>query len=97
MFSNDLAYSTKDVLDLGFMFSSPLFFVSQDENKKVIEHQLSELSFTTETQLLIAAAKESNKSFQFLRSVATQACFTEMLIRTPRALHICCHGITNNE
>jgi CHAT domain len=97
MFSNDMVYSTKDVLDLGFMFSSPLFFVSRDENKKVIEHQLSELSFTTETQLLIAAAKESNKSFKFLRSVATQACFTEMLIRKPRALHICCHGITNNE
>jgi hypothetical protein len=49
MFSNDLNHSAKDVLDLGFMFSSPLFFVSQDGNKKVIEHQLSELSFTTET------------------------------------------------
>ena len=49
MFSNDLNHTAKDVLDLGFMFSSPLFFVSQDGNKKVIEHQLSELSFTTET------------------------------------------------
>jgi len=49
MFSNDLSNQAKDVLDLGFMFSSPLFYVSQDGNKKVIEHQLSELNFTTET------------------------------------------------
>jgi len=49
MFYNDLNHQAKDVLDLGFLFSSPLFYVSQDGNKKIIEHQLSELNFTVET------------------------------------------------
>ncbi len=47
--------------------------------------------------MIKAAAIESKKKIKFLRKVATQANFIEMLTRKPKALHISCHGIKNTQ
>lgn len=55
------------------------------------------LSYMEECTIIKAAAIESRKKIKFLRKVATQSNFTEMLSRKPKALHISCHGIKNTQ
>jgi hypothetical protein len=78
-------------LHLGFMFASPIVLESNHGGKS----EIPQLSFRSEFKICRQAAKESGKAVNLLKAVATQANFTEILARSPKGLHISCHGIKN--
>lgn len=57
---------------------------------------MPQLNFMTEGKLLKTAAIESNKGFAFKCAVATQPNFVQMLSKSPKIVHISCHGIQNS-
>jgi hypothetical protein len=81
-------------LHIGFIFSSPMILRGNTSSKDML---IPQLDFESEAKEILAAAIESKSNIRYLQAVATQACFTEMLNLRPKALHISCHGIRNNE
>jgi hypothetical protein len=68
----------------------------QSGNREVYQ-KIPLLSYIAESKLIKAAAQQSGHHIRFLRQVATQANFIDMLSRKPKVLHISCHGIKNTK
>lgn len=85
----------KNALDIGYLFASPLIY----ENKEVkgALREISAIRFQDEIEVIKQAVRESHQAITFMSNVATHSNFVDVINKTPRILHISCHGLHDDQ
>lgn len=86
----------KPQIHVGLLYASPILYTDiNPETKKRGFVMTPQLKFNKEKEVIKEQMHESGQALVFKCAVATQENFIEMLTKSPRILHISCHGVDN--
>ena len=86
----------KQKIHVGLLYASPILYTDVNPKTKSRGYTMTpQLQFNKEKKVIKDQMRESGQSLVFKCAVATQENFIEMLTKSPRILHISCHGVDN--